>query len=196
MHRDGFPDYLYVNSYFENGYGDTYVFDLSGDEAVYCGEYPENIGGYVSYDSEYTDEFSKGLTLSEEATDPLSFGMGSPMHVMSSYGAYRYYKVGEDGLPVPLGEWYEMLHFWTLTLKQPLTVSVFDEATESTAGEYELNTGDEITLYRTNGDRKVLAFAADGTLLLIELDESESGWGHKIDGTDIDDLFDGMQYAG
>ncbi len=189
--------YVYISADYENGYGETFVFDVQNEEPVFVGSVPEGMRNFLQSDDDFDQEKGRSETaLYEINLDPMRFDMSSPTHLLSSYSISRYYKVGEDGLPVPLSEWYEMQPNHTLTMLQDLTVDTLDQETSEKTGEMTLHQGDKIILYRSDGKARVQAFAEDGTVVLLEVERDEKNWKTLINGIDIEELFDGMMFAG
>ena len=193
LHEDGLSDLLYVTIPGLNGFARTCAFRIDGDAPERIGDYRESLGRayYV-----IEEDSSMYLVFREIPTDPRHFPMETPMHLLSSYSAHRYYARGADGLPQPLSDWYGMIVERVLTLLQDLELPSYDRDTGTAGAAVSLHTGDTLQLIAADGDSRVLAVTEDGTVVLIELEYGQDSWQPRVNGIDIDDLFDGMMFAG
>ena len=196
MHTAAHGDFLYVACNDFNGYGTTVVLDLNGKAPAIAGSYGELVGGPGDYDGEYGDGESRGIYTEEVVTDPARFTMRKPMQMLSTYTGSRAYGMGEDGLPKSLEYWYQADIGHILTLLQDLEADVLDENGEVTGTRF-LPAGEQITISGANPeDRKVRFLTEDGTVIVLQLERDEVNHRTLIRGIDVDELFDGMMFAG
>ena len=106
LHTSAGKNYLYVQTITDNDYRVFSVFDLNGEKPVFVGEL-NGTGLTARYRKE--DKNSDVWYLDEQLiSSPDSFTLDTRMNLMSTYSATRRYKVGDDGMPVPLTEDYEI----------------------------------------------------------------------------------------
>ena len=196
MHLQEAGDFLYVVCDDYNGWATTVIYNINGAAPVCVGSRSEGVEGFTEYEGDYGDEESTGYTTREILTDPMHFMMGTPIHLLSSYFGYRSCEAGEDGMPVPTEYWYMPSVNRTLTLLQDLEVDVTTEDGETT-GKLQLKKDDQVTICGANPeDRRVLLYIEDGTLISVQCIYDETIWRETVNGISIDDLFDGMMFAG
>ena len=113
---------------------------------------------------------------------------------MSTYSATRRYKVGDDGMPVPLTEDYEIDSDLVLTALTDLPADTVDPATGAVVKKSAvMPKGTKCRLYRTNGKDTVDLITEDGTVYRFNVTDV---WPQKVNGLRIDQAFDGTMYAG
>lgn len=105
------------------------------------------------------------------------------------------YTVGEQGMPVRTGGFYELTFDYELQLTMDFDVVLTDEAGLTTGGSITLSEGDVITMKRFDGDSIADAQLSDGRWVRFYFD-TESLWDKSFNGVDVDDLFIGIGYAG
>ena len=69
-----------------------------------------------------------------------------------------------------------------------------DPETLDQKGTVKLPAGTEIGFYRTDGKDTVWFLLGDGRCIRVKLDDTD--WPQPVNGTDADELFDGMIFAG
>jgi hypothetical protein len=192
LHTQSSKNYLYVQTITDNDYRIFSVFDLSGEKPVFVGEL--NGTGFTSrYRRE--NETSDIWYLDEQLiSSPDSFTLDSHMDLMSTYSATRRYKVGDDGMPVPLTEDYEISSDLVLTALTDLPGDIVDPSTGAvTKKSATLPKGAKCRLYRTNGKDTVDVITEDGTVYRFSVTET---WPQKVNGLRLDEAFDGIMFAG
>lgn len=171
--------YLYVSSLLDSDWRFTNVYDLNGETAKKIEEELD----YSFYELTPVD------------TD--NFVMKSRSNLLSTYGLFRNYTLGSDGLPVPMTDFWWIDSDLRFTLKSDLTLPVMN--TLSTDGSFD---GKEETFskdtflfpVRTDGEKWVDARTTNGSYVRINVDKSD--WPQIVDGRDIEELFDGIVFAG
>ncbi len=184
--------YMYVVSTGENDWKTLIVYSLNGDEVKQIGEQNGGISSPVSYHSydeiSYTN--SKG-----QLFNPDRFYICERLDLISTFDGSKMYKVGEDGLPETQEELYYCDNkYFEFTSKVDLTVDVADEAGNVIEEGREIPSGHKFTPYKTDNKKYAYLKLEDGTIVRITVDASD--WPRKIDGKDLDDVFDGIIFAG
>ena len=192
LHTGAGKNYLYVQTITDNDYRIFSVFDLNGEKPVFVGEL-NGTGLTARYRRE--SENSDIWYLDEQLiSSPDSFTLDTHMDLMSTYSATRRYKVGEDGMPVPLTEDYEIDSDLVLTALTDLPADTVDPASGAvTKKSAIMPKGTKCRLYRTNGKDTVDVITEDGTVYRFNVTEV---WPQKVNGLRIDEAFDGTMYAG
>lgn len=127
--------------------------------------------------------------------DPSRFALTTRMNLMSTYGAYRFYKVGRSGMPEPLTDYYVINTERVLTSLVPLTVEKVDVPTgEATGEETEIPAWTKCSLWHTNGEDTVDLMLEDGSAIRVKV--TGDGWPQMVNGVELDEAFDGTMFAG
>ena len=157
--------------------------------------------GFASaFHPEYVDgEYSLEQSFSERypLIDPSKFALGTRMQLMSTYSGHRFYKAGEDGMPAPLTDSYEIDADITLTTLVPVKAEVVDLSKEEATGEEkEIPAGTKLNFWRTNGTDTVDMRTDDmevGEAFRFKVETSD---GQIVNGIKLDEAFDGTMFGG
>lgn len=129
-------------------------------------------------------------------TDPSDFFLAGRTDLLSTNNTYRSYHAGEDGMPVANEEYDHVIGSVSekLTLKVDLEAEVFadEEAAEST--KETLPKGTVLYYLRTDDETFMDMKTEDGRV--VRLYPKTGDWPQTIDGTDIEEIFDGVMFAG
>ncbi len=175
--------YLYNSIHMDNDYIETHVIRLTGGF--------QDIGTFDGgLDAAYEDD---GVT-PWAMQNPNRFRISTRSQVLSTLGCERMCKVGEDGMPTYRERYWTISSHHVLTLKQDFTFPTVDEEGHRT-GVAALAAGTQLAFERTDRKTTVDFKTTDGTLVRATLD-GEQSWPQTISGTNIEDLFDGMIFAG
>ena len=183
LKADG-EEYLYLEYSEENDYE---AFDL-----YRLGEKPERIGmqdlgkGYL-----YVEE--KSLTGDAAMSDPERMLLSARIWLLGTTSGQRLYRVGADGKPEPVEPYFHINDGRALTTKQELTLEEVDEQGNVT-GTVTVPAGTSMTRIRTDAESTVDLMTQDGRVLRVTL--SGSQFPQTIDGKEVEDLFDGIMFAG
>lgn len=171
--------YLYTESLLDSDWQFTDVYDLNGETA-------KKIGKDLDY------SFYDVIPV-----DPDNFVMKSRGDILSTYGIYRYYSLGSDGLPVPKTDFWWIDSELKLTLKSDLKLPVVDTLSKDSSFDGKEETLSKDTFLfpvRTDCEKWVDARTSKGKYVRLYVDNSD--WPQTVDGTDIEELFDGIIFAG
>ena len=196
--KDG-RNYVYVVAASDNDYPELVVFEIKDNAAALVGKMDGT--GYASafYPAYVDGEYSLEQSINERypLIDPSKFALGTRMQLMSTYSGRRFYKVGEDGMPAPQSDLYEIDADITLTSLVPVKAEVVDLLTEEPTGEEkEIPAGTKLHFWRTNGIDTVDLRTDD-----MEAGEAfrfkvETGDGQTVNGIKLDEAFDGTVFGG
>ena len=180
-------DYIYLFCTGDSDYQQLNIFGLDKGVPSYSG-HVDNAGRSRHYDAE-TDLTSEALL-----TDPESFELASNMDILSVYTAGRSYYVGENGIPKSDETYYYVHSNLVLKSKKAISCSIVNERGRVTKKNQTIKTGTKCTIYRTDGEKNVDLVLSDDRIARVTVDPSN--WPQTIDGDDIQDLFDGVIFAG
>lgn len=210
--QDG-RSYLYVETTTDNDYNYMHVFEIRDGEPVYIGKmdgtgfawvYRVPDGRYSEPDASpdqgdfdddsddwKEDEYSQLYLV----LDPAAFALDTRMDLMSTYSAIRFYECGEDGMPSPLMEYYEIDNSYRMTSLIDLDVELVDSETgEMTGEEITLPAGTVCKLWRTNGTDIVDLKTEDGRCFRLHVTKGQ--WPQTVNGIPLEEAFTGTVFAG
>ena len=199
VHIEDGRNYVYVVTGTDNDYPELSVFAIKDNVPSFVGKMDGT--GYASaFYSAYVDgKYSLEQSVNERypMIDPSKFALGTRMQLMSTYSGRRFYKVGEDGMPAPLTDLYEIDADITLTTLVPVKAEVVDLSKEEATGEEkEIPAGTKLNFWRTNGTDTV-----DMRTDHMEVGEAfrfkvETSDGQIVNGIKLDEAFDGTMFGG
>lgn len=166
--------YVVVDGLTDNDYHFLTVLGVFPDRVVYSGEWS---GGFRG-----TPE------------DPDCFTIEEYTYVLGTLGVSRTYATGTGGLPEAIAPFFYVSGEPKLTLKRELEFWEVDPETGNLLDFCVLMTGTVLKPYRTDGETMIDVKTADGRCFRMWL--SQGDFGREIDGVPVDDLFDGIIYAG
>lgn len=184
--------FLYFGTSQENDWHCEYLFDINGEQPFKIGE----VNGKVSSeDADYSYEDGSSWQTASQLYDPDHFYLESRMQTLSTYSAVRPYRVGAAGMAEPQDLWYSVADDLTLTSKQELTLDIVDaEKGETAEAGVTLPAGTEFTIWRTDDKGFVDCKLKDGRIARVPVETGD--WPQKVNGTDIEEVFDGTMFAG
>ena len=199
VHTEDGRNYVYVVTSTDNDYPELTVFAIKDNVPSLLGKM-DGTGFASAFHPEYVDgEYSLEQSFSERypLIDPSKFALGTRMQLMSTYSGHRFYKAGEDGMPAPLTDSYEIDADITLTTLVPVKAEVVDISKEEATGEEkEIPVGTKLNFWRTNGT-DIVDFRTDdmesGEAFRVKVDTSD---GQTVNGIKLDEAFDGTVFGG
>ena len=114
--------------------------------------------------------------------------------MLSTSTGVKPYRVGRFGMPEALDTTYYAVYGATLTIKRDYETWAVDPETDSLIDYVTIPAGTELTQYYT--DNKDYYDLYDGNLCYRFWVDTSNGWPQTVEGTDIDELFDGLMFAG
>ena len=178
-------DYLYLEGTSDNDYRMLDIYRIT-DTAERIGEIslaPSSI--YVEEDD---------FTAYAAMTDPQDLLLSTRTQLLSTASAERKYRVGEDGTPEAKEEYYRFADNRTLTTKAEISLEEVDQEGKST-GNMTIPAGTKMTMLRTDNDTIVDLSLEDGRIARVVLEKTD-GFPHMVNGMDIEEIWDGIMFAG
>ncbi len=182
--------YLYVQLTEENDYRTIDVYDLTAGEPSYAGSVDAGIA------PEGTSEgYAEEGWFTGQITDPDSFCIENRIQLLSTMSGIRRCGVGEDGMPKYLEDLWKIRTGIELTLKQNTAFDRINESGRILEEGESLRKGMRCRPYRTDAESFVDVITDDGSIYRVYID-SDDGWPQLINGIELDDLFEGIMFAG
>ena len=182
--------YLYVEMLWDNDYKNIYVYDIFADEPDLV-DYTEL---HFAAEGLPKDQEIWGQVIAQ-ITDPESFMMASTFQLLSTLTGKAICYVGEDGFPDSDAEYWTIDSGIYLTLKQRAQFDIVDEEGNIVASVVNVPSGTRLNPVMTDGETYVDLKADNGRIYRVYVDISD-GWPQKVNGIELDDLFEGVQFAG
>ena len=200
VHIEDGRNYVYVVTGTDNDYPELSVFAIKDNVPSFVGKM-DGTGFASAFYPAYVDgEYSLEQSVNERypMIDPSKFALGTRMQLMSTYSGRRFYKVGEDGMPAPLTDLYEIDADITLTTLVPVKAEVVDLSKEEATGEEkEIPVGTKLNFWRTNGTDTV-DFRTDdmesGEAFRVKVETGDDG--QTVNGIKLQEAFDGTVFGG
>ena len=173
--------YLYIDVSEIDSVDRIFVFSFSGGGAIHEGEYQGGLEGFI--------------------TDPGRFKVFSHLDVLGTHSGYKYYHVGNDGLPEPDDKTYTIVRYQygdepepCLTSKVPVAVWFVGRDGRVEEEPQELPAGTRFYFCRTDNRSYVEMELEDGRRCQVRVDLSS--WPRTVNGMEENECFDGIMYAG
>ena len=194
VHIDG-KSFLYIDVTTDNDYRTTYAVSLSGDGAKLIEQYNGYITGKVP-DADYEAEWASYWSVAYTSPDNLYFG--DRMQLLSTYGGIAKASIDASGKLNVDDYYYANIYgdYGKLTVKETVTgcSKVDPDTMEQTAKDVAIPVGTVLKIYGTNGKDFVDLTDESGTFYRINVDYSD--WPQRVNGKDIEEVFDGTMFAG
>lgn len=192
IHEDNNKNYLYVQIVTDSDYPILSVFDLNGESPVFV----TDLNGTGLTARYRQDSVNPDLWYYDEQliSDPSCFSLDTRMDLMSTYSATMTYKLGSDGAPEPLRDYYEIDSDYELTSLKALTADTIDPATNKVkqAGA-SIPKGTKLKFFRTNGKDTVDMIDGKGTVYRFNVVSDK--WPQTVNGVDLGEAFEGTMFA-
>lgn len=125
-------------------------------------------------------------------TDPQHFYIQYRTDILGTTNVHTLAYVGSNGMPAEYNAVYEFGNRFELTLMKELKTDTVSESGEKT-GTRTLSVGDVVKAYRTDNETYVDVLMNDGTIIRFNVTAT---YPFEIDGIRMDELMDGIMYAG
>ncbi len=178
--------YLYINGLSDNDYSSIDIYDLSGGKPVYVASRNLSKGSYLVEEEDYS-------YCSAVLTDSSRMLLSARFDILSTYSGRKVFYLGKDGEPESSDPYYMIESQIQLKSKAEITADRVDEKGNVISKDVKIPAGSSFDLYRTDGKKLVDAMLEDGSLVRLSV---EGTFPAKIDGTDAEDLFEELFYAG
>ena len=194
VHIDG-KTFLYIDVTTENDYRTTYAVSLNSDGAKLIEQYNGYITGKVP-DADYEAEWASYWSVAYTSPDNLYFG--DRMQLLSTYDGIAKASIDSSGKLNVDEYYYANIYgdYGKLTVKETIKgcSKVDPDTLEQTDKDVAISAGTVLTIYGTNGKDFVDLSDESGTLYRVRVDYSD--WPQKVNDRDIEEMFDGMMFAG
>ncbi len=200
VHTEEGRNLLYIDCYQEDDHHSIASYELGEDGIKRLGE---TYGGFYvssSWDSE------GGWR--PAAFDQNRFGLLSGTDMLSTVSIFSYYKVGSDGMPEALSDYYTILSDITLKSTKPIMAEFLGVAKDLSPDAPEVNErkgevkklppGTGFKLWRTDAEAYVDCIVKEnGKDNVYRLIQEFDGEGNRtVDGMNIEDCFEELFWAG
>ncbi len=178
--------YIYVTVPDANDYYALYIFDISNDE-------PKTVAQQYYHD--FYAEMDNGYYAESALTNIHNLRLGQVFDIMGTFTAYGTYEVGEDGAPKLKEDNYIIQ--WVsdeIYSKEEVQGVIVDEAGTVVDDDEVIGVGVHFAPYRTNGSTYIDCKLDDGRI--IRLNFTTADYEYFINDINVNDLFDGLTYAG
>ncbi len=177
--------YIYVTVLTFSDYTELEVFEVTDTAITHVGE--ETL--HMTY-LEDSEGYSGELVL----TDPDNMLLGKTGDLLGTYTCYARYEVGPDGMPKRVDDAFTIA--WgskDIKLLKDISATTIDEAGNEGTKE-TIPAGTIMTPVKTDNESFVDCQIKDGKLIRLRFSKTELPT--EIDGEKVDDLFEGLLYAG
>ena len=185
----GKKTFLYLEFSYMNDYAGMTVYDLTGGSVKKVGDTPYSVA------KGWTEDYE--MSYRAAMTDPMLTELWVHTDVLGTGRAYSFFYVGEDGMPVNYNEGYFLEHYGQddLTLLQNLTAIAIEPNKKAAQGtEVTIPRGTKVKPYFTDNETYVEIADPDGNCYWIRGNFTE--YPMTIGGVEIQEIFDGMMFAG
>lgn len=187
VHTADGHNYLYLKTSEENDWQQLLVYDLRKDQVSEVGR--------TEGDSFYDTCSADNSIVRKLPTNPNSFRLSTRMNILSTAYGERFYKIGADGMPEPQSDTYQITSDIRLTTLQELSAVIVDPQNGTVLdAQAIIPKGETLRLYRTDKASYMDLLMEDGRICRMEVDASD--WPQTVNGQNIEDCFDGTQFAG
>lgn len=175
--------YLYLQTIGYSDHRELYIFEIDG------------------FDIKKLDYTGDAALHGFWPVDSSNFMMADKVDVMGTYFGYRRYHIGEDGLPVADEKLYKL--YITDDMDRELVLKTDIKALEvvdidscELGGEINLKKGDKLIPAYSDDDTMMIFKLNDGKYAAVKYDGAADDYPKLISGTDEEEVFDNLIYAG
>lgn len=193
--RVGGNTYIYVEMVEENDYRMTCAFRVNGDKVEKIGEY----GGYITdklplpdYESEWNYYWKSAFT------SPNDLYIGDTIQIFSTHTGIAKAYINDAGELVKTDDYYYAIGYDgndRIKSKKDLKADIIDkESLEIISEDVDVSAGTKFSIYGTKGEDTLDLMDSNGKLYRFTI--KSDTWPQTIDGVDIEELFEGIMFAG
>ncbi|MDO4975681.1 MAG: DUF3298 domain-containing protein [Eubacteriales bacterium] len=189
IHKEDGGSYLYIQTLSDNDYRLLSIYRLG--KGAKMAEKLETIG--AGYESIIPEE-EEGPYLQMALLDPKSFVLETPTDILSTRSGIKHYYMDENGLPLTDDPIYHMKEGITFTVKRDFDAELFDLESGSVGEQVKVGEGSKVVYYATDNVEYGFLLLEDDRIVRVKVNRSE--WPITIKGVEIEDIFDGIVFAG
>lgn len=183
LRKDG-GEYLYLEYSSDNDYR---LFDICRLQ-----EKPERIDtSFLATAGMFVEDAS--YTATAAMSDPENLLLSTRIQLLGTMSGRRSYHVGDDGMPQANEPYFHIVGERILTTKKELSCAEVDGEGNET-GSMTIPAKTALTALRTDNESLFDLSLQDGRIARVEV--SGESFPHTIGGEDIEEIFDGIQFAG
>ena len=179
-------NYLYVENAFDDDIHQITVYDMNA-------AYPTRVDAISCSMHDITEEDSDENTV-QVLTNPKDFILDSKTDLLSTKTGYKYYNVGNNGMPVSDALWYRFDDYLLFEVLKPLEVTIVSDKTGDEIGDAQISDGFKVQYYRTDDKSFADFLLPDGRIGRVPVEVKD--WEKYIYGEKAEEYFDGMSFAG
>ena len=180
--------FLMIESVMENDYHSLYFFRFTKNGVEAAEEYSGRGSGYCYYPEEET-AFQAVLS------DPENMLLESNFDIMGTYSANARHRLDKGGNPVRTDALWEVGYDRTVTSLKDLDLEVLKNPEDTGKGTIETIPRGTVFHFRyTDGETYLNTVTDDGKA--VRLQPVQVDWEWKIDGENIEDVFENVMFAG
>ena len=191
VHAENGKNYIYLEILRENDYRETVCYEIS-DEIKKVGSLDGGLRK-IYHEGEYF------ILTKDVLTNPNSFCLQSSTHLLSTVTGHKQYHIGENGIPQTNDVIFKFdeENMFTFTMLSDLEADVYDmEKGKRTGKKKTLKQGEKVTYIATDNEAYGYLKTSDGTVICVEAVFDKENYWYVIDGVNIEEIFDGVMYAG
>lgn len=185
IHNSDGKRYLYVSLTQESDHCQTNVYEL-GDDIKKVDSFSGYLHGYMTN--------RNNVLMSSIISDPECFDLEVRTDILGTQGVFRSYKVGDDGMPVPIEDLYHYTEPNKIVTNEIIEAVAIDTETYEEGEKATISAGTSLTPFATDNETFVDVIIDDEqTLMRIKVDISD--YPQKVNGEDVEKLFSGIVFA-
>ena len=205
VHTNDNRDYLYIYTTGMDDYRIIYVYSLTDHSVQFVGSTQggltsPNANAFYSWSEKITENnirLYENSSTYQVLTDPEEFCLAIKIDLLSTYSGYAAYRVGDDGMPEMTSDSYGIVYYgepYRLTAKKDINCISLDEKGNVVKEDACIPAQTEVMIVGTDAETYVdVKDSISGTIYRLNV---QSGWPQTINGVDIEELFDGIMFAG
>lgn len=190
VHTGDGKNYIYVVTGGDDDYPELLVFAIRDNVPELAGRMSGTGFAHAFYPVYEDGKYSADQSWYERSPllDPSNFELSTRMTLMNINSGHRAYKAGEDGMPVPQTDYYEIDEGTTLTSLVPVAAEAVDPVTGEAAGEEkEIPAGTKLRFWRTNGTDTVDLRTDEDEAYRVKIEIADT---QMIGGVKLEDAFE------
>ncbi len=185
VHMEDGGNYVVAEYGFESDYREIVCYEIGNGitklETIEGGFAYVNIGG----------EYSNAR---EILTNPESFNLDKRYDDLGTSSVYAEHSINSSGNIETKEKLWHVIWQQEATVLMSFEADVYNEKKDKIKGKYTLTEGETVKIYAWDEEGYSYLGTEDGTVLRVFVDDSS--WPRTIDGIDIEELFEGLMYAG
>jgi len=190
VHTEDNRNYVYVETLGDSDCSEIICYEIK-DRAKETGKIWGALRTIICNDNEECGYMNEALT------NPDSFYIDNRTDLLSTVTGYREYFVSSNGVPETNDKVrkFEDGHMISFKLLKDFEVDVYDEENDEIKGKKTLKSGEKVLYWATDDIKYGYLKCADGTICRVE-GGHDSSYKFKVNGFSIEEVFDGVIFAG